>query len=183
MRHQSPWRLLLPVLIVMGTTSCIGMKPATLENRIYIKDAKELQGSYSNISSGNPQHAYEQLKDRIDHTGRIKNTDSITSVTVSVTDDRKLAFTFLDRNQKRYQYAVKYKLKDGNVFLRNKNFILQGIPFLLGGYKLNRSELSLTSTGDLLLRSAEREDGAILLIFPASLPPSHFENVYRRVTQ
>ena len=91
-------------------------------NQKWIKNPNEIEGSYSNNATNNPQYGYNQFKSLIDHTGKYKTIDSVVSVDVKIIDGKKLLFTFIDQNQNKHLYFTKYRQKDGRIFLQNKNF-------------------------------------------------------------
>lgn len=181
-RHMSYSRMIITLLLpVVGlTSSCANLKPTTINNQIRIESAREIEGRYSNVALNHPEYRYHDLKALIDHTNQIETNDSIVSVGVKVLNGKELQFEFTGQNQSNYRYTSNYELKDGRIILRNRSFRLTGIPYLLGGYQYNKTELSLTNDKSLLVRSLQKEDGAFLIIIPASLPRSNFENIFIR---
>ena len=170
--------MILCVSVAIPLGSCGSISPIPNPDEIQITKPAEIEGGYSNISPGKELLHYHQIIKLIDHTGKIKYADSIVSVDVKILDDRRIRFSFIDKKENRYPYISNYKLRNGRIRLKNKNFRLTGIPYLFGGYKLNKTELSLSAPKDLLVRSLQKDEGAILIIFPASVPPGRFKNVY-----
>ncbi len=167
---------LLPAIGVV--TSCASFNFESDADEVQIKDPAEIEGKYSNLPTNKQHLHYNQLHKLIDHVGKIKYVDSIMSSEIKIVDRKKIHFLFRDVRGNEYAYISKYKLENGRIQLRSKNFRLTGIPYLFGGYKLNKTELTLNRQKDLIVRSIHKEDGAILIIIPASIPQSKFENIY-----
>ena len=174
-------KIIVSILAVGIAFSCANLGSTTILNEINIDEPRQIEGKYSNTPSGNSHLHYHQFLKLIDHTGKIANADSIISIDVSIVNSKELEFLFMDHKGKKYPYLSRYKLENGRLRLKNRNFRLMGIPYLFGGYKLNRTELTLTSNRDLVIKSLQKDEGAILFIFPASLHPSRFINIYPKI--
>lgn len=161
--------------------SCASLDPVKLQDAISMTDAKEIEGTYIDVPSNVPHYPYNRFSKLIDHTDKTKNSDSISRVEITVISNKKIQFAFVDGQNRKYLYHSNYELKEGRIHLRNRNFRLTGIPYLFGGYKATRTELSLTREHQLRIRSTQKDEGAFLFFIPASLPVSKFDNVYSRI--
>ncbi|HRN99479.1 MAG TPA: hypothetical protein PLA69_09255 [Flavobacterium sp.] len=159
-------RLIILLFLMTVTSSCVSVKQ--IENAKGIFDAKQLEGRYSNFADNSLNLHYHNLSNIIDFKGQLHDEDD-------------MVFWFIDRYGHSVPYKCQYRLKDGRVLLKNKNFRLTGIPYVLGGYKVNKTALAVNGNGDLLLSAVQVDEGAILFILPASTPKSHFQNVYRKL--
>lgn len=171
-------RLIILLFLMTVTSSCVSVKQ--IENAEGIFDAKQLEGRYSNFADNGLNLHYHNLSNIIDFKGQLQMFE-VTSIEIKVHDEDDLVFWFIDRYGHSVPYKCQYRLKDGRVLLKNKNFRLTGIPYVLGGYKVNKTALAVNGKGDLLLSAVQVDEGAILFILPASTPKSHFQNVYRKL--
>lgn len=170
-------RLQILISLLPLTSSCVSLKP--IDDADGILNAKEIEGRYTNSADNNENYSYHNLSAIIDFKDKTQMSE-ITSVEIKIPDEDDIVFLFADKYGNSKPYTCKYRLKDGKLFLRNKNFRLTGIPYLLGGYKINKTALAKNKNGDLLLSAVQVDEGAILFIFPASTPKSHFQNLYSK---
>ena len=143
--------------------------------------AKEIEGEYENISSENKNIKLRSIKSYIDFRNKIKDTTEIRSVKISVLNDKKIQFSFKTVNGTENNYQSNYKFsKNGLILLKNKNFRLTGLPYIFGGYQINKTELGLTKQNQLFLKGVKVDEGAILIILQASIPKTNFREKYNR---
>lgn len=166
-------------IFAFGIMSCGSLKP--LENVSKISAAKEIEGEYKNMSLNDSVHAYQNLKTIIDY----QNTSGMTeveTVEIKILSEKELQFIFIDNQKNRFDYRSRYRIDNGTVYLKNRNFRLTGIPYLFGGYKIHKAELTKNYNANLILNAVHIDEGAFLFIFPASIPRSYYQNTYEKIS-
>ncbi|WP_295335196.1 hypothetical protein [Flavobacterium sp.] len=172
-------RLQILILLLTACSSCVSLKPFNGVDGIL--NTKEIEGRYSNSAYNYESYPYYNLSNIIDVRKKAKMID-VTSIEIKVRDEDDIAFLLMDKYGNLKSYECKYQFKEGTIFLKNKNFRLTGIPYLFGGYRINKSALTTNKNGDLLLSAVQVDESAILFIFPASTPKSNFQNLYPKIS-
>lgn len=163
--------------------SCASIKNYEENDLKKITSVKEIEGEYENRSSENKNLKHRNIKSYIDFRNKIKDTTEIRSVKINILTDNKIQFLFRTVNGTENNYESKYKLtKNGLILLKNKNFRLTGLglPYVFGGYQINKTELGLTKQNQLILNGVKVDEGAILIILPASFPKTNFREKYNK---
>jgi hypothetical protein len=171
------------LLLVGLFTSCASIKNYEESDLKKINNVKEIEGEYENKSSENENLKHRTIKSYIDFRNKIKDTTEIRSVKITILTDNKIQFLFRTVNGTEYSYESKYKLtKNGLLLLKNKNFRLTGLglPYIFGGYQINKIELGVTSQNQLLLNGVKVDEGAILIVLPASFPKINFRAKFNK---
>ena len=174
--------ILFFLFVIIGLLqSCASIKNYEENDLKKIAYAKEIEGEYENISSENKNLKHRSIKSYIDFRNKIKDKTEIRSVKISVLNDKKIQFSFKTMNGTKNNYVSSYKLnKNGFILLKNKNFRLTGLPYIFGGYQINKTELGLTKQNQLILNGVKVDEGAILIILPASFPKTNFREKYNK---
>ncbi|GGI24719.1 hypothetical protein [Pedobacter mendelii] len=171
--------IILPLIGLL--CSCASIKKYEESDLKEIRNVKEIEGEYENKSFENENLKYTSIKSYIDFRNRVKNTSEIKSVKILILNDKKIQFTFKTENGNESNYETEYKLSaNGLIFLKNKNFRLTGLPYIFGGYQINKTELGLTKENQLILNGVKVDEGAVLIILQASFPKTNFRNRYNR---
>lgn len=161
--------------------SCASIKKYEENDLKEIKNVKEIEGIFENSETQNRKLNHQTIKSLIDFRNKIKDTSEINSVEISVLSENKIQFIFRTPKGKENKYDTEYKLnKKGLILLKNKNFRLTGLPYIFGGYQINKTEIGLTKQNQLVLNGVKVDEGAILLILPASFPKTNFTYKYDR---
>lgn len=174
--------ILFFLFVIIGLLqSCASIKNDEENDLKKMMHAKEIEGEYENISSENKNIKLRSIKSYIDFRNKIKDTTEIRSVKISVLNDKKIQFSFKTVNGTENNYQSNYKFsKNGLILLKNKNFRLTGLPYIFGGYQINKTELGLTKQNQLFLKGVKVDEGAILIILQASIPKTNFREKYNR---
>ena len=174
----------LKLIFLLSTvlfTSCASIKNYEENDLKKITNVKEIEGGYENKSSENENLKHREIKSYIDFRNKIKDTTEIRSVKISVLNEKKIQFSFKTVNGTENNYQSNYKFsKNGLILLKNKNFRLTGLPYIFGGYQINKTELGLTKQNQLFLKGVKVDEGAILIILQASIPKTNFREKYNR---
>jgi hypothetical protein len=170
------------LLISVGLfCSCASIKKYGESDLKEIKNVKEIEGIFENSETQNRKLNHQTIKSIIDFRNKIKDTSEIKSVEISVLSESKIQFIFRTHNGKENKYNTEYELnKNGLISLKNKNFRLTGLPYIFGGYRINKTEIGLTKQNQLVLNGVKVDEGAILIILPASFPKINFTYKYDR---
>lgn len=85
---------------------------------------------------------------------------------ISILNEKEINFEFIKSNKTLRNQKFKYKIKDdGFLYIKNRNTIIAGIPFLFGGVDVKKVRISLSENNNLLLNDVFDSSGAALLIF------------------
>lgn len=173
------------VLLFIGLfQSCACIKNYEESDLRRITNVKEIEGEYENKSSENENLEHKAMKNYIDFMNKIQDTTEIRSVKISIVNDKKIQFLFKSIGGIENIYESNFKLnKNGFILLKNKNFRLTGlgIPYIFGGYQINKTEVGLTKQNQLILNGVTIDEGAILIILPASFPRTNFREKYNKI--
>lgn len=146
-----------------------------------IKNISNIEGVYENVPSNVEYRAYKTFDNAINWRKSKDDTIKFSSVKVKVLGDKLIQFTFLNTSNATKVINAKYKLKrNGFVTLKNRNFKLTGLPYVFGGYQINKVELGLTNQNQLILNETKIDEGAILIIIPAGFPKDTFMYKFER---
>ncbi|QZK99417.1 hypothetical protein K5L04_06680 [Flavobacterium psychrophilum] len=182
MKKNRTLKLIFLHLVVLFQ-SCASINNYEENDLKKITNVKEIEGEYENKSSENENLKHRNIKSYIDFRNKIKDTTEIRSVKINILSDKKIQFLFKTINGTENNYESKYKItKNGLILLKNKNFRLSGLglPYILGGYQVNKTELGLTKQNQLILNGVKVDEGAILIILPASFPKTNFREKYNK---
>ena len=169
-------------MILIGLfCSCASINKYEESDLKKIINVKEIEGIFENSEAQNRELNHQTIKSVIDFRNKIKDTSEIISVEISIVSASTIQFIFRTENGKENKYSADYKLnKNGLISLKNKNFRLTGLPYIFGGYQINKTEVGLTQNNQLILNGVTVDEGAILIILPASFGKSHFTYKYDR---
>lgn len=85
---------------------------------------------------------------------------------VLIKNEQEINLEFIRKNKVIKRQTLNYKImKDGFLYIKNRNTIISGIPYLLGGVDVKKVRLSLTENNDLIIDDIFDSSGALLLIF------------------
>ena len=161
--------------------SCASIKKYEESDLKEIKNVKEIEGTFENSETQNRKLNHQTIKSIIDFKNKIKDTSEIKTVEISVLSESKIQFIFITHNGMENKYNTEYELnQNGLISLKNKNFRLTGLPYIFGGYQINKTEIGLTKQNQLVLNGVKVDEGAILIILPASFPKTNFTYKYDR---
>lgn len=161
--------------------SCANLRNYNESDFVAIKDSKELEGNYENIPFNIQYRTYATFENVINWREKKSDTIKYSSVNLKILNTNSIQFKFTNKTGNEKIVRAKYKInKNGFLSLKNRNFKLTGLPYIFGGYEINKVELGLTNSNQLILNGAKIDDGAILIIFPASLPRTDYIYKFQR---
>ena len=110
------------------------------------------------------------------------DTSKIYTFTLKILNTKKIEINYLKENNILGENSIKYKLKeDGYVYLKNKNFKIRGIPYLLGDFMIRRNRLTLNENNNLLFETSEFNSGGLFLLMVYPYSKMKYEKIYKRV--
>ncbi|WP_452227650.1 MULTISPECIES: hypothetical protein [unclassified Lacinutrix] len=145
--------------------NCASLPKYESENLLHLteKNITQLNGTYSNYSENSKSRIYRSFLGRLT-SSKIK--DSVSEIKIEVLNSKEIRFLFLKNQKEIHSKTVKYKLQnDGFLLLKNRNFRLHGIPWILGDYEIRKYEIGLSNSGNLVMNGVEKREGAFLIIF------------------
>jgi len=101
------------------------------------------------------------------------------STKIEVQDKSKIVITYLDKDKIIDEVILKYKLKNGYLYLKNNNFKTKLIPGLCGNFEVDRTRIGLNSENNLIMNHSHYLYGAILFII-GDTKKSSFAGEYKR---
>ncbi|MBS7787647.1 hypothetical protein KIH23_10090 [Flavobacterium sp. CYK-55] len=134
--------------ITKAITKFENLKPVTIE-----KDSINRLGLYEILKETN-QELREDIKNNIESY----------HVKIEVKNKNTIFFALLKNEKLIDSSKMKFKLKDGFVYLKNKNFKTFGVPIIAGNFELNRTKIGLNNSKNLILYNSYFLYGAILVI-------------------
>jgi hypothetical protein len=111
------------------------------------------------------------------------NFDSISGgkFKLNVIDNEKLKIDFIKNEKIIKSQTLKYKFKnDGFVYLKNRNTLIAGIPYIFGGIDVKKIRIALNQNNELIINDIFDSSGALLLIFGDAKVWEHV-NEYKRI--
>lgn len=97
--------------------------------------------------------------------GTNQKIDTETTVRILVRDKSKISFYTLKKGFINDSVTFKYKLKkDGFLYIKDSNFEINNVPFIYGGFEINRTRLGLNKNDELIFESSYYIYGAVLVI-------------------
>lgn len=85
---------------------------------------------------------------------------------INVVSKNEVTIEFFLQEKVIKSQTLHYKLKkDGFLYVKNRNTIITGIPFLFGGVDHRKVRIALSQNDDLIINDVFDSSGALLLIF------------------
>ncbi|REG88753.1 hypothetical protein [Flavobacterium aquicola] len=151
----------------------------TILNGIYTVFAKNKSNKYYYFDNLNEKFYRKYGRGERDTI----NFDTITggSLKISILSERELNLDFIKNDKTLKSQRLKYKFKkDGFLYIKNRNTLISGIPFIFGGVDVRKVRIALNENNDLLLNDVFDSSGAFLLIF-GDAKVWEETNVYKRI--
>ncbi|MGK0252350.1 MAG: hypothetical protein ACI81G_001790, partial [Gammaproteobacteria bacterium] len=176
---------ILVMFLLVGVTSCASFRPkygveenvilteksiSRLNQFFELKPSKNL----AKLDTDNPRTIKNYGLFNL--FGIFKNLDSETINNINTSSEKYLVnFKVEKKSIKSYllkdnaiidSSEVRYNLKkNGFLYLKRNSLSINLVPFIYGGWDINRSRIGLTNEGDLIYESSHYSYAAILLLF------------------
>jgi len=111
------------------------------------------------------------------------NFDTISGgiLKISILNNRELNLDFIKNDRIVKNQKLKYKFKnDGFLYIKNRNTLIGGIPYIFGGIDVRKVRIALNENNNLLLNDVFNSSGAFLLIF-GDAKVWEETNIYKRL--
>lgn len=100
---------------------------------------------------------------------------------ISIISNKRLSVEFSRNHKKLKSQTFEYKIKkDGLLYIKNRNTIIAGVPYLFGGVDVKKVRLALSTQSDLIINDVNHSSGALLFIFGDS-KTWEYNNTYKRI--
>ena len=175
-------KTLLFLTSLLFIQSCLTVSKYQKSETTPLKDIRLLEGTYSNFNNNgiNYRNAYQLINWKANKTYSA-DTACFATFNIKVVNHKKINFAFQDSSGRSFSKAVKFKLKDNQfLLLKNRNFRLTGLPYILGYYDIKKLELGLDKNNDLIINGVEKGEGAILIVLGSGYPKTNFSLEYSR---
>ncbi|MFD2561266.1 hypothetical protein [Aquimarina rubra] len=185
-------------LIIISLSNCASFS-YQYQNPVFLtpsfltsENIKELNGEYSIIARSkdsimnNHYPSYNNFfqildRDRGNKKDTLnKNNLSNFSFKINVINDGEIKFEYLTNNKKFNERIIKYELREGYLYLKNKNTTIGGIPYVFGGIEVNKVRLTRDLKDNLVAEIAHHNSGAILLVF-GDAKDNHYQCYYHKI--
>jgi len=161
--------------------------------KVNSENANKLNGTYSVF-------AFDKLKSEYPYFDNANNKfyrkygrgqrDTISFDTISggrfkikIIDNRKLQIDFIKKDDIVRSQTIEYKFKDdGFLYIKNRNTIIRGIPYIFGGVDVRKVRIALNQNNDLILNDIFDSSSALLLIF-GDAKVWEETNIYLRINE
>jgi len=149
-------KLVLLFLVVLLNTNCAGFKNPTGSGNFNKNNLSEIDGTYKNISSSGTEtltevfdrdtNIFAFLKGGDNKYDKIKDVKLI----LKIINNKRLNVKIIDSDNLLFDKNLKVKLKkDGFLYLREKQFMIEGIPFVAGGWNVQKSCFTIDKNHNL----------------------------------
>ena len=144
--------------------------------RIDITNVNKLNGTFSVFANNKLKTEYPYFDNANEKFYRKygrgeKDTISFDTISggkfkVNIINNEKIEINFI-RNEKIIKSQIlKYKFKnDGFLYIKNRNTIIAGIPYIFGGVDVKKIRIALNQNNELIINDIFDSSGALLLIF------------------
>ena len=144
--------------------------------KININNVDVLTGNYSIFAIKAPKEAYPYFDNANEKFyrkyGRGKSDtikfDSIHggNFKILIKNAKEINLQFEQNNKILKSQTLEYIIKDdGYLYIKNRNTIVKGIPYIFGGVDIRKVRIALSENGDLIINDIFASSGALLLIF------------------
>lgn len=166
-------RLLITVSILFFTSCASLEKNEYSKNNIFEEDKSIINGTYKNIPNTGGNGFY--VRDLVDVFERNRNMFKFNDkkyenknlkFKLNLISSKKINVKILHENTLLFDKNLKIKIKnDGFIYLKEKRFMLDGIPFLLGGWNIQKSRFAIDKDNNLFVQSNYFFLNGILVVF------------------
>lgn len=153
------------ILIGLLIFNCARMPRYRANDHHPITDARQIEGEYKNFDNDSLELHYRSLNGRINWSPKRIDKTQFTSVKFEVLNEKQLKLVFVKGDTILKSQIITYRLRNnGFMKLRNRNFRISGIPYVIGEYEICKYQLGLTKTNNLILHGYTERSGGLLII-------------------
>jgi len=136
--------------------------------------------SFSNSDVGFNHTFFDEIDSRM-FAKRIE-IDSLKSYyfVLKVLNSKNIEIIYLENESSIRRQTIKYNLKDGYVYLKNRNFKIKGIPYLIGDFGIKKIRVTLNKEKNLLLETSEFSSGGVALLMVHPVGKLKYQKIYER---
>ncbi len=167
-------RRLLIILITLFLTSCASLEKNRFpENNLSKEDKTIINGTYKNIPDTggggfyvrNLVDIFERNRNMFKFNNR-KYENKNLKFKLHLISINKINVKIFDENTLLFDENLKINIKnDGFIYLKEKRFMLDGIPFLFGGWNIQKSRFAIDKDNNLYIQSNYFFLNGFLIVF------------------
>jgi hypothetical protein len=151
---------------------------------IYSGPTKDTASAW-NFSESDLGH-YPTFFDELNNGMFVKQlkTDASNSYTftLNILNSKRIEINYFKDDCIINQNTIRYKFKDdGYFYLKNRNFKIKGIPYVLGGFFYKRNRITLNKDNNLLFETSEFMSVGMFLLRVAPFSKMKYEKIYQRL--
>ncbi|MDQ1097329.1 MULTISPECIES: hypothetical protein [Chryseobacterium] len=153
-------RKLLYPFLVLTLMSCAGFKNVNSNSGGFHTDNLDrINGSYKNYPAGGQLGYIDGLADIFDRNTNMfifkhKYDGRAVHLNLTMINERKINVKIFKQTELLFDKDLKVELKDdGYLYLKEKRFMMQGIPLVLGGWNIQKSRFTVDQDNHLRVQT------------------------------
>jgi len=174
--------LILLFSTIILITNCAGFKNPNGSGNFNKNNLSEIDGTYKNISSSGTETLTEVFDRNTKMFAFLKGGNNKyeekkdVKLILKIINNKSLNVKIIDSENLLFDKNLKIKLKkDGFLYLRKKRFMIEGIPFIAGGWNVQKSCFTIDKNHNLQVQLNYFFYMAILVVIgDAKTTNSHF---------
>lgn len=137
--------------------------------------------SFSKSDLGFNHTFFDEIDSRISAKRIEIDSSKNYSFVLKVLNSKNIEIIYLENITTIRRQTIKYKLKgDGYLYLKNRNFKIKGIPYLIGSFDVKKIRLTLNKEKNLLLETSEFSSGGVALLMVYPVGKLKYQKIYER---
>lgn len=137
--------------------------------------------SFSTRDIGGPLTFFDEIDSKMLAERIVIDSSKSYYFILKVLDSKHMEIDYLENEKTIRQQTIKYKLKgDGYLYLKNRNFKIKGIPYLIGSFDVKKIRLTLNKEKNLLLETSEFSSGGVALLMVYPVGKLKYQKIYER---
>ena len=137
--------------------------------------------SFSTRDIGGPLTFFDEIDNRMFAKRIVIDSSKSYYFILKILNSKKIEIDYFENEKSVRRQTIRYKLKDdGYVYLKNRNFKIKGIPYLIGSIDVKKIRLTLNKEKNLLLETSEFSSGGIALLMVYPVRKLKYQKIYER---
>lgn len=178
-------RLIFYFSILFVTVSCAGFRNVDPPVGLNKNNVENINGIYKNFPLSKNGFYVRTLTDVLDRNNNMfnwtekYNNDDI-KIRLEMVEKNRLHVEISESEKTLFSKNLKVKLKkDGFLYLKEKRFMLDGIPLVLGGWNLQKSRFAIDSNNNLRIQSNYFYCNGVLVLI-SELKTLHYDFIFEK---
>ena len=138
--------------------------------------------NFSESDSGHNPTFFDEINNGMFVKHIKTDTSNSYTFTLEILNSKQIEIKYCKDDYIIRQNQIRYKLKDdGYFYLKNRNFKIKGIPYVLGGFFYKRNRITLNTDNNLLFETSEFMSVGMFLLRVAPYSKMKYEKIYQRL--